>query len=854
MIKITINPHESPIVSVFDQEIIIIGSGTGSMKADLILPDAAIQPIHIKIVHKGLLCQVINYANDPFATLNDLPFGKKNIKDSGVLQVGRHLIQIELKYIESAQDEEKIPSSTNEPLNVTLEGLLEWQAVEKKASLPPSSISENLLKSSNFLPNPSRMAPQEISKFPFQEEANFLEQKKWAKSQLEERELEDLMHEIEQFGVKHFKEDSLSTYLASEKDSPSLFLQEKIEVESLGNPAEESPFLKEDTVDHFPTLPHMLAPKNRPEYQVGEFDDEGENWNTEKEETAVTGVKIEETKNLIDWKFLTTLVMTLLFILGLVAGALYFNISAKNEIEEMKAAEGVADIAMALKYAQIHYIKPQKKNWSDPEFIKKSLAQVIPHDYPSLTKIDQHGHLNETSYSLRIYTSTDFSQFLVIAQPAPSVLQSLIPKTAIVIDSKLMQLRKVADMKTLNRLLVNSNNLDNSNAVEVTNLVKQGKLILLSILAQKRKATDFSPPKALTLIRPGAENYIYNAPRYYQLGETIIKRAIHLMQTPGNVHELSRLKQEMSLLSKMSDMVLYFSDGIQLTLEAQKAIAAFTSQGSFLTAYLKFNPEGMIVSSHLIIDDESSPKTFNDSSKIASSTLPADYEVLGELDPNNPHALSLHIHPLLAKLKHLRQSREEVLTPLKNQMINLINENSEHPTEEFEKKAKDLLQKYHHVDLEQKHHLIQSILQLTEEYPLMPVKEFKGYLEKAGLSHLKLNAIHHDHPALLQKYREKIKQAENMSELATLVDAVTSWLVIKNFSDLDELEMDQKIIKNTLISQLNFLLFSSHPRPLSLINNEEQAAALFKVLKFCTLDTPDDEKYYMEELEKIKKF
>nr|WP_166155508.1 hypothetical protein [Neochlamydia sp. AcF84]NGY94957.1 hypothetical protein [Neochlamydia sp. AcF84] len=834
MIKITLNPHESPIVSIFDQETIIIGSGTGSMKADLILADAAIQPIHIKIVHKGQQCQVINYANDPFATLNDVPFGKKSIKDSGILQVGSHLIQIELKYVESVKEDDKTLSSINEPLNVTLEGLLEWQALERKLPLPPSSISENSLKSSNFISNPSPMSPQESSKFPLQEEVSLLEQKKWAKSQLEERELEDLMHEIEQFGIKHFKEESLSTYLASENDSSSLFLQE-------------------DTVDHFPTLPTMLAPKSRPEYQVGEFDDEGETWNTEKEEAAVTGVKIEETKNLIDWKFLTTLVMTLLFILGLVAGALYFNISAKNEIEEMKAAEGVADIAMALKYAQIHYIKPQKKNWSDPEFIKKSLAQVIPHDYPSLTNIDQHGHLNETSYSLRIYTSTDFSQFLVIAQPAPSVLQSLIPKTAIVIDSKLMQLRKVADMKTLNRLLVNSNNLDNSNAVEVTNLVKQGKLILLSTLAQKRKAPDFSPPKALILLRPGAENYIYNAPRYYQLGETIIKRAIQLMQTPGNVHELSRLKQEISLLSKMSNMVLYFSDGIQLTLEAQKAIAAFTSPGSFLTAYLKFNPEGMILSSHLIIDDESSPKTFNDSSKVASSTLPADHEFLVELDSNNPHALSLNIHPLLAKLKYLRQSREEVLTPLKNQMINLIKENSEHPTEEFEKKAKDLFQKYYTLELEQRHHLIQSILQLTEEYPLMPVKEFKSYLEKAGLSHLKLNAIHHDHQALLQKYREKIKQAENMNELATLVDAVTSWLVIKNFSDLDELEMDQKIIKNTLISQLNFLLFSSHPRPLSLLNNEEQAAALFKVLKFCTLDTSDDEKYYMDELEKLKK-
>src|SRR5262249_43379368 len=146
-----------------------------------------------------------------------------------------------------------------------------------------------------------------------------------------------------------------------------------------------------------------------------------------------------------------------------------------------------------------------------------------------------------------------------------------------VVDSKLMQLKKVADMKTLNRLLVNSNNLDNSNAIEVTNLVKHGELIPLNILAKKRKGQDFSPPKALILMRPGAENYIYNAPRYYQLGETILKRAIDLMEMPGSAYEMSRLKQDMSLLSKMHDMILYSSEGIQLTLDAQKAIAAFVS-------------------------------------------------------------------------------------------------------------------------------------------------------------------------------------------------------------------------------------------------------------------------------------
>ncbi len=48
---------------------------------------------------------------------------------------------------------------------------------------------------------------------------------------------------------------------------------------------------------------------------------------------------------------------------------MYLRLSTISKDEEVHAAEGVADIAMGLTYAQLHEADPASQNWSDPEFL-----------------------------------------------------------------------------------------------------------------------------------------------------------------------------------------------------------------------------------------------------------------------------------------------------------------------------------------------------------------------------------------------------------------------------------------------------------------------------------------------------
>lgn len=792
MIKLTIDPHISHQVRTFDQEIVTIGSGTVSSQADLSLSDPELQPIHIKIIKKGDRFTLVNFAQDPFATLNDLPFGKRTLQSKDVIKIGLHTIVFEISAII-----ENPSKNQNEDFHIQSAPLTPVLYEDSGHDDPPFPHSSPALSSEQpITENLQALGTMEID----EDLANDLESNLNAKSQNEDPPLKTSRD------VAESPPSPISTPLSKSTSS---------------SPLKKTPI----------------------EFQVGEFDDESENWTTDKNDISLK--ESSEVTHLINWKLIGTIIVSFLFVLSLVAGALYFNMSARNEDEELRAAEGVADVAMALKYAQVHHIKPHKKNWSDPEFIKTSLAQVIPHDYPSLTKINHNGHLNNTAYSLRVYTSTDFSQFLVIAQPAPSLLQWLIPKTAIVIDSKLMQLRKVADMKTLNRLLVNSNNLDNSNAVEVTNLVKNGELIPLETLAQKRKSQDFSPPRALTLLRPGAENYIYNAPRYYQLGETIIRRAISLMETPGSAYELSRLKQEMSLLSKMSDMVLYSSDGIELTLEAQKAVATFVSNASFLTAYLKFNPDGLIVSSHLIIDDEGSHHALTDTSTKPIAPAENYGEEVAQAEPQETAlAPEPPLHPLLAKLVELKKFREKSLQPIKNQIVAALDNDMVHPAETLHRQISKLLDQYKEINQNLKKEIQASIHQLSDDYKLMPLEEFIDYLDKAGLSDIRLGE-NHDQKEKVDQALQRISNSVNFVDLDHSFAEISRVLTIKNSSNLKELLSHQKMIRSAVIAHLNKLLLSSHP--IAIEDQSHQQHALKHILKLCCMDSPDEEQYYINE-------
>lgn len=517
---------------LFDKNVVIIGTGA----VDLQLDDPSILPVHLKIEETGDRFLIINSANDPFATLNGLPFGKKRIQFNDEIHVGKKFIRF---------------------------------ITEKKAVLP----------------------------------------------KIDENDVEDLEDEHEQW-------------------------------------QEES---KDSTI----------------------------------EETIPLG------KNL---RLAATCFFALMTLCTVMASGFYFRESGKNSQEEKKVAAGIADIAMALTSAQINHISPNKQNWSDPEFLNTNINRVVSPDLHPQAVLNSQGQFNNYPYLLRVYTNGDMTQFLVIAQPSPNLFQWLIHKKAIVIDSKSMEIHKISDLKTLNRLLANPNPLAGNNGEEISRLVKKSTLMSLSSLAGKKNRWGFTPPKGLSSLKPGSENYIYNAPRYFPLGEALLDQAMFLSENENKTYESLLFQQDLEIAFQLPNLVLFSSKGIETAVDALRAIKTFAPQMEFMIAYIRFNDDGIVINSHLVDKDK--------------------IEEIAALE-NGSESKTIQ-----GKLQKISDIRKHNLERISQKIILLLEEHNAGYVPDFHKQMQALIQEYETADEEEHSKLV---LEMEEN-----IAEIDGQSEKAG--------------------------------------------------------------------------------------------------------------------------
>lgn len=481
------------------------------------------------------------------------------------------------------------------------------------------------------------------------------------------------------------------------------------------------------------------------DYYLSEYDDEEDYGilKTPKQTAQLLTPELAKT-----WRAGLILFGGVTAVLSLVIGILYLWLSDQTEEEETRAAKAVADIAMALTYAQLKHIHPQNQNWAYPEFIRSNLNAVLAPDYIPLAEIDGHGQFVNCPYMLRIYTSSDLSQFLVIAQPSPSVLHWFVPKASIVVDSRAMELRKVIDLKPLNRLIVNTNHLDGNNTGEISHLIKQGELIPLSSLVSKAENQGLLPPKALSLMRPGAENFIYNIPRYYLLGESFLHHSINIVEKPGDPKEIQLLQQELMALLQYPDFVFYSSEGISRTLQARKALLSLLPEEPLLIAHLQFNPHGKITSTHLLIDNSASNIALNDS----KGSLPNDSLLFPEdnfehdiavfhaaktqLDSSDSDSSNFEIdknEPIFLKLVTAATLRQSALMPIAEQMNELLMKHTLAAQPHFHDLFVSLQQRYAETDQEQLAQIFMVFDEILKDSAHIPAAKLLEYVQSANL-------------------------------------------------------------------------------------------------------------------------
>lgn len=154
MIRLTVNAKSGPQIFVFNQPTIVMG--TDASRVDVVLIGPTIQPIHLKITEQKEALILINFANDPFASVNGHAFGKKVLHSGDVIFVDQMTILFE-----------KLSPALKEPSSF-LSSLVD----RSQESLAPPSEHAVTDSSSHFA-------------LPFEGEVEALEEEEWPPTLLE---------------------------------------------------------------------------------------------------------------------------------------------------------------------------------------------------------------------------------------------------------------------------------------------------------------------------------------------------------------------------------------------------------------------------------------------------------------------------------------------------------------------------------------------------------------------------------------------------------------------------------------------------------------------------------------------
>lgn len=769
--------------------------GSDSSLVDLILPDSDIEPIHLKITEQNGFLILSNEANDPFVSVNGHPFGKKLLSSGDIIMVHQTTILFEI--LNSPPPQAMEVAKEEEKLSAILENKIRKQ---EATSLQPAGlpVADDGLFASFTLP--------------FEQEVEVLNEE-----ELETDSLDHYLKELEN------SQDVLKPQPNPIPPPPEAIVSEKKQAASL-----KDDYLRDLEDDHHP------APSAHIEH-----------------------VK-DQSHLYLAWKWILFFIFSILIISGIAGTIIYFSVSDKTEAQETKAAQGVADIAMALTHAKLSSLKPHNQNWSDVEFLKNNLQAILPDIASYASQIDSQGQFNCCPYTLRVYTSTDLSHFLLIAQPAPNLLYWLIPQSMIIVDSHLMELHTLRDVRSLNRLLANPDPLDGVNGKEITNLVKQGGIIPLTSLTTDAGNADFTPPKNLAWILPGAENLLYNAPRYYRLGQNIVHKAIHLSTTKGTSQEVAALKQEVENFASLNHLILYSDQGKKSADLTRQGVTMFAPSDHLLFGYLLFNAQGKIHQVHLLKEEEA-PKEpslsgSNDADIIAFQP-PA--EMNANEDPiikNSENPLIERNHPVFIQLQALAIARENELKPLIAAIFNLVNQELASPRAQFQVEYQNLSHSYLMANAKHKKALKENIEALYQQYENIPIHQFLAYIQELHLEHL----IQHEGQTLavvdencqqnMEALLTHIENSKSLAELNNIIHIATSWLNFDYIKDPQELIKYQNLLRNQLLEQLERCLLTQKT---NILVRAEDKEVLQDILNQERLIKPEERDFFLEEFEEM---
>lgn len=536
--------------------------------------------------------------------------------------------------------------------------------------------------------------------------------------------------------------------------------------------------------------------------------------------------------------FIVLIACTLLFLLG--SGIYMSFINEQLEFNETEAALFVADAGMALTYAKLYHITAPRDNWSSHEFLKENLEKILAQPETSaISLLSADGWLKNTPYLIRIYTAQNLNKFLIIAQPFSRKSKYFTSKTAIVLDSDHMELRKLEDIKPLNRMLADPKAMD-SEFNNIAAIVYSGKLLTLKEIGIEKKRPDLTPPKGLGFIRPGADLKVYNAPRYYKLTDWVIKEADKLeIPEEGTINNLPPFFESLQYLSPLKDLVYYTTEEIEAALHTYEIFHIYLPEEEMLVGWLSLDPQTREIVSSLLITLRGTPHSKQESKPQSTAV---------------PHSLTttdvdMHSH-WFEEMTGIRLNRTKNLEPLSEAMSHLLKQHTQEVDPNFEGRFYHLQKNFVQIDKEELATITQKLhdlyVQYKEQEPYSSPNRFLHFIRMTGLEFFvdanimkEMEQDEIDRLAMdkVDQYMKRIKGAQKMSELEKHATS---------FNEFIEQSLASKTVKTAIYQQMREEISKKLDFLLSIEMNEvpianEESSFLQQLLnKNHTMDTSPD--------------
>lgn len=799
-IKLNLQVGSQQIERVFEQDAVLIGAYSADLEG-LSLDLTSLLPEHTRIFAKDGVFHVHNLANDPFVTLNGMPFGKKKIVTGDRLAVGEVEILFEGQTAPAPQRRGSFSNSQ-----------------QKQQKQPVVSVRRHE---------------------PIVEE---------------DEDLEALIREVESFEAKE------ASAKGAEEPKERHFKASPLH----GSLAEAHTRVGLETIQH--SVDRIIGEGISGTFQTHPpFKSKRAAKTSETPQVVKNHFASVQSPPTSFWRPLIVIAVVLFAIMAAIGSGIYFTFSEKGDEQEYVASQGLSDMAMALTYAQIHQLKPPNLNWGDPDFVREALTNVLPPDYPSLAVLDKQGSFANSPYMVRVYTSTDLSQFLLIAQPEASLWQWLLSRETIVLDSRSMELHKTTDLRALNRLLANSKPLEGANALEISHLVSQASLVRLSSLASETGLREFLPPKGLNKLSPGGEIRVYNALRYYRLTAPVMEAVGALASSTQEPQEeaLRDLQKRVAELVKMPNIILYTTTPESVTFKALELLKQWYPEHMPVIAQLTVEKDGGgVQSSHLILDQ-----------KDLSGEGPSQEGPIALAESDIPLA-EAEWTPMQNELRAVLDRRLTALTAYKDRLVNLLDEQIAAPKFDFGPVADQLILEMEDMDLAEQVEIRQTIVDTYRTYVLedktLSHEAYVAEATAAGMHNFLPaeffnEAVSEENPSLVAEQinqsidhtldfgvvLHQVQQANDLSSLEEAIASANRELASEPLSNDDRLQALRNKLQVHVAHRLEQLILgSSSPLPDSAYNRHNRAR-IQSILMNVGIEDSEQRDYYLHEFDLI---